>query len=73
MKVPVSPPLQAENQSVPGSPQSVVAGSAMPESGNQECNKKIQVRYAGLAAADRNINIITQPVGQRNMPPSPKF
>ena len=71
--MPVPPSLQAENQSVPGSPKAIVPGCSVPKSGYQESNKQVQIWNAGLAAANRNINIVTQPVGQRNMPPSPEF
>ena len=66
-------PLDTQYDTVPGTPDNIVQRCTVPETGEQECEEKINIGITGSAPADRNIEIVAEPLRQRHMPSAPEF
>src|SRR5947209_10249870 len=66
--------VERQEQSVVGAPQHEIPARAMPKSGGEKANPEIDVglKLAAAIAAERHIEIVADPGGERDVPASPK-
>src|SRR6266704_7026486 len=73
-RVLATPSFHRENRSVDGAPNDECPVRAVPESAQEHDQGKVQVGAARsfLVAAERDVEVVAQPGGKRNVPASPK-
>jgi len=67
--------VQRQRRAVQRAPEDEADGGAVPQSAQQHRDEQVAVgaQFAFAVAAQRNVEVVAQPCGERDMPPPPEF
>jgi len=74
-QLPQTQPLKAEDHAVQQAEHHILPRCAVPQAGERKDDEQVQAGAAqpAAAAAQRDVHIVAEPAGQRDMPPPPVF